>query len=169
MNDHFVAILDDYSKTCAIVPMKGRKSALGLLKEFVARLETQLGQTVRFIRSDNGPELVGANEWYQSKGIIHQVSSRYSPELHGTIERVIHTVKDMIGAMLNDSELGHDEWDVAAQHAAVILMKTGTGRDGVSTWSQYTGREVGIDSIAKFGARCFVHIPQQARPISAGG
>ena len=38
--------------------MKGRKATLDIMKEFVAKLETQLGEKVRFIRSDNGPELV---------------------------------------------------------------------------------------------------------------
>ena len=163
--DHFVAILDDYSKTCAVVPMKGRKPAMGLLADFVTRLETQLGEKVRFIRSDNGPEFISqsAVEWYKSRGIIHQVSPRYRPELNGTIERFIRTIKEMIGSMLDDSGMGHGVWDLAAQYAAVILMKTSSARNGKSTWSQYTGRDVGINSIVKFGAPCFIHIPRQTR------
>lgn len=164
-SDHFVALLDDYSKTCAVVPMKGRKATLDIMKEFIAKLETQLGEKVRFIRSDNGPELVSgaAKEWYKSKGIIHQVSPRYTPELNGTSERFIRTIKEMVGSMLDDSVLGHDMWDYAAQYAAVIYMKTTEGKDGMSTWERYTGRSANIGSIAKFGARCFVHIPRQAR------
>jgi transposase InsO family protein len=163
--DHFVALLDDYSKTCAVVPMKGRKPTLGIMKDFVSRLETQLEQKVRFIRSDNGPELVGgaAKEWYTAKGIIHQVSPRYTPELNGTSERFIRTVKEMIGCMLDDSEFDHRMWDYAAQYAAVVFMKTTDSKDGVSTWEQYTGRSQNIESIAKFGAPCFVHIPRQTR------
>ena len=42
-------------------------------------------------------------------------------------------------------------------------MKTTEGKDGMSTWERYTGRSANIGSIAKFGARCFVHIPRQAR------
>jgi transposase InsO family protein len=164
-HDHFIIMLDDYSKVCAVVPMKGRKHALGLLREFVLRLETQLGETVRFIRSDNGPEFVSgaANEWYKSKGIIHQVSPRYTPELNGTIERFIRTVKEMVGSMLDDSQMDHGVWDFAAQYAAVILMKTTNGKDGKSAWEKYTGRQNNIDSIIKFGAPCFVHVPRQAR------
>lgn len=146
--DHFVAMLDDYSKTCAVVPMKGRKPAMGLLEDFFVRLEKQFGETVHFIRSDNGPEFVSqaAVDWCKARGIIHQVSPRYRPELNGTIERFIRTVKEMIGSMLDDSGMGYDVWDLAAQYAAVILMKTSTGRDGKSTWSQYTGRDTGVNS-----------------------
>ncbi|KAI5449158.1 hypothetical protein NCC49_005245 [Naganishia albida] len=134
-SDHFVAMLDDYSKVCAVVPMKGRKPVMGLLKEFVARIETQLGERVRFIWSDNGPELVSeaAKEWYASRGIIHQLSLRYRPELNGTSERYIRTVKDMIGSMLDDSTLGHEVWDYAAEYAAVVSMKTTTSKAGSST------------------------------------
>lgn len=164
-HDHFVAMLDDYSKACAVVPMKGRKPAMGLLGDFVTRLETQFGQAVRFIRSDNAPEFVShaAVDWYAMKGIIHQVSPRYRPELNGTSERFIRTVKEMVGSILDDSSLDHGVWDFAARYAAIILMKTSTGRDGESTWSKYTGRDAGVESVMKFGSPCFVHIPRQTR------
>lgn len=65
--------------------------------------------------------------------------------------------------MLDDSTLGHEVWDYAAEYAAVVSMKTTTSKAGLSTWSLYTGREPNIKSIAKFGAPCFVHILLQTR------
>lgn len=46
----------------------------------------------------------------------------------------------------------------------MVSMKTTTSKAGLSTWSLYTGREPNIESIAKFGAPCFVHILRQTRP-----
>ena len=51
-NDHFLAMIDDFSNVCGIVPMPGRKPALEVLKDFVVKVERQLGEKVRFIRTD---------------------------------------------------------------------------------------------------------------------
>ena len=56
--DHFVTMLNVSSRVCAIVAMKCRKPTLGLSKKFVSRLETELEETMRFIRPDNDPELI---------------------------------------------------------------------------------------------------------------
>jgi transposase InsO family protein len=83
-NNHLLVILDDYSKVCALVPMAGKKPSFEALRTFVANVERQLEQKVRSIRSDNGMEFEkgDAQEWYRKKGIIHQVSTVYTPELN---------------------------------------------------------------------------------------
>ena len=45
--DHFLAILDDYWRMYAVVPMNGRKATFPLLKENVNRIEMQVGERVR--------------------------------------------------------------------------------------------------------------------------
>ena len=170
-NNHFLAMIDDYSKACAIIPMIGRKPAFEALQAFVAKVERQLGEKVRFIRSDNGVEFVKgeANEWYHKKGIIHQVSTPYTPELNGTIERFMRTSKEMISTMIVDAGLGHDYWDYAARYAATILMKIGNGNDGINTWKKFTGRQANIPSVLRFGSMCFVHVPKDTRSKASFG
>jgi hypothetical protein len=70
----FLAMIDDFSNVCGIVPMVGRESALEGLKDFVVNVKGQLGEKIRFIRTDNGMEFVKgeAEQWYRNKGIIHQ-------------------------------------------------------------------------------------------------
>ncbi len=64
-------MIDDHSKACAIIPKSGKKPALEALQVFIAKVERQLGEKVRFIRSDNGVEFIKeANQWYRKKGII---------------------------------------------------------------------------------------------------
>jgi transposase InsO family protein len=123
--NHFLAMIDDFSNVCGIVPMVGRKPALEALKDFVVKVERQLGEKVRFIRTDNGTEFVKAEaeQWYRKKGIIHQLTTPYTPELNGTIERFMRTAKEMISAIIMDAGLGHGYWDYAAKYAAVIIMK----------------------------------------------
>jgi hypothetical protein len=51
-NDH-LTMMEDYLKVCAVIPIAGRKPSLEALQAFVAKIERQLGEKVRF-RSDNG-------------------------------------------------------------------------------------------------------------------
>jgi hypothetical protein len=56
--DHFLAMIDDFSNVCGIVPMVGRKPALEALQDFVVKVERQLGERGCFIRTDNHTEFV---------------------------------------------------------------------------------------------------------------
>lgn len=164
-NDHIISMLDDYSKICSIMPMVGKISAFDKVCEFVATLERQVGERVRFIRSDNGGEFTSnvAEEWYRKTGIIHQISTPYTPELNGTIERFMRTSKEMLSTMVAEGNLGHDYWDYAAKYSSTILMKTTDAVDGVNAWFRLTGRDPNVASILRFGAPVFVHLPKETR------
>jgi hypothetical protein len=146
--------------------MAGKKGSFEALKEFIAKVQRQLGEKVRFIRSDNGGEFDSgdAQGWYRSRGIIHQRSTVYTPELNGTVERFIRTAKEMMSTMIADSnDLGHAYWDHAARYTATILMKTNKGNDGTNPWTKLTGRQPNIKSLLRFGSMCFAHIPKETR------
>jgi hypothetical protein len=104
-----------------------------------------------------------AQLWYRLKGIIHQLSTVYTPELNGTIERFMRTTKEMIASMIADSGLGHAYWNHAARYTATVLMKVNKADDGTRPWNRLTGREPNIDSILRFGSMCFVHAPKETR------
>ena len=146
------------------VPIESKSSSFEVLKTSVNRLEKQLGERLRVIRSDGGSEFASneARRWYDERGIIHYTTTRYTPELNGAAEQSIGTIKGMIGSMLNDSKIDSGYWSFAARYSAVILNKT-TFKGGKSAWERLTGRDVGIDSIKRFGERCFVQIPREIR------
>jgi transposase InsO family protein len=147
-------MIDDFSNVGGILPMVGRKHALEALKDFVVKVERQLGEKVRFIRADNGTEFVKseAEQWYRKKGIIHQLTTPYTPGLNGTIERFTRTTEEMRSAMIVDAGLGHGDWDCAARYAAVTIMKIPTGTDGISALKRLTGRQPNLSSILRFGS-----------------
>lgn len=101
--------------------------------------------------------------WYQTVGLIHQTSTRYTPELSGTCERSIRTLKEMTASMLFSAKLGHQYWDYAIRYASVVLMKISGGDDDISAWERYTGRDKNVKEIREFGEYCYVQIPQEIR------
>jgi hypothetical protein len=145
------------------VPIGSKAEAMRVVKEAVTKLERQLGDRVRVIRSDGGTEFASgeAIEWYRTTGIQHYTSPRYTPELNGAAERMVRTLKEMTASLLVDSKLPSTYWSYAARYAAVILMKTSAKNP--SAWTRLTGRGSGIESVHRFGQRCFVQVPREVR------
>ena len=129
----------------------------------MAKLERQLGERVRVIRSDGGTEFGGgeAIEWFKTTGIQHYTTPRYTPELNGAAERMVRTLKEMTSTLLLDSSLPSEYWSHAARYAAVILMKTSdkTRHHGQDSQDE----QAGIDSLRRFGQRCIVQVPREVR------
>jgi hypothetical protein len=147
------------------VPIVTKGEAFDVMKRCVSKLERQTGERIRVIRSDGGLEFGSGNaiEYYRKTGIQHYTTTRYTPELNGASERMIRTLKGMISTMLADSNLPTEYWSYAARYAAVIIMKTSKPRNGQVAWTVLTGRAPGIDSIRRFGERCFVQVPKETR------
>jgi hypothetical protein len=145
------------------VPIETKADAMKAVKGAVAKLERQLGERLRVIRSDGGTEFGGgeAIEWFKTTGIQHYTTPHYTPELNGAAERMVRTLKEMMSTLLLDSKLPPEYWSYAARYAAVILMKT-SNKDP-SPWTRLTGRAGGIDSLRRFGQRCFVQVPREVR------
>jgi hypothetical protein len=168
--DHLAVMKDDFSGISEVVPTKGRKSTVLALKNFIAQLERQTGKSVRFVRTDNGPELVSddTEAWFKKKGIIHETTPPYSPEHNGAAEALVKIIKRMMKAMLEASGLGQAYWPEAAKYAAVIHMKTTVGKDGIAPWIKLTGRELGLKKMLAFGDMCWVHTPKARLPPRPG-
>jgi transposase InsO family protein len=124
-NDHFLAIIDDFSNVCGTVPMAARKPALEALKDFIVKVERQLGEKIRFIRTDNGTEFVKgeAEQWYCRKGMIYQLITPYTPELNGTIERFMHVSPSQKSMSLNGIESCCREYLVRSVKTAQVVKE----------------------------------------------
>jgi transposase InsO family protein len=70
-----------------------------------------------------------AEQWYRKKGIIHQLTTPYTPELNGTIERFMRTTKEMISAMIVDAGFGHGYWDIDQEKCCNALTSTSALHD----------------------------------------
>ena len=62
---------------------------------------------MKVIRSDNGTEYTSKkfNNFFQDTGIEHQLTSPYSPQQNGVMERKNIKLMDMIRCLLHDKEL----------------------------------------------------------------
>ena len=159
----FVGV-ERWSRIVFAIPIASKADAFEIMVESIYKLEKQLGERVRVIRSDGGGEFASseAAEFYRLSGIQRYVTPRHTPELNGAAERMVRTLKEMIASLLHDSKLPHEYWSYAARYAGVIWMKT-RDREGISAWTRMTGRSEGIDTIRRFGERVVIQMPRAVR------
>lgn len=77
---YFVVFKDDYSKYRMVYFVKNKDEIKRCIRNFIARVENETGNTIKIFRSDNGIKFINkeVQEMFQVKGIIHQTSVPYT-------------------------------------------------------------------------------------------
>lgn len=111
---YFFTIVDDHSRATWTYLVHTKDQIPSILSSFIAYLENHYQKTPKFLRSDNGTEIVTKPilAFLQSKGIIHQKSMVYTPQQNGVVERkhrhLLETARAIkIHAGFPDSFWGH--------------------------------------------------------------
>ncbi|KAM2599052.1 hypothetical protein TB2_037519 [Malus domestica] len=106
-NKYFVTFIDDCLKYCYIYLIKTKDEVFGKFKIYKTEVENQLEKRIKRLRSDSGGEytLTDLSVFCEEHGIIHEVTSPYSPQSNGVTERKNRTLLDMVNAMFLSSGL----------------------------------------------------------------
>ena len=113
---YYIVFIDDFSRMCWIFFLKFKSEVAGIFWKFKKMVENQSGCKIQSIRSDNGKEYTSAtfNLFCEEAGIVHQLTTPYTPEQNGVSERRNRYVMEMARCMLHDKELPKEFWAEAA-------------------------------------------------------
>jgi hypothetical protein len=78
------------------------------LKKFLRRAQNEFGLRIKKIRSDNGTEFKNSQieGFLEEDGIKHEITSPYTPQQNGVVERKNRTLIDMERTMLESHRIG---------------------------------------------------------------
>ena len=120
--------------------------------------------------TDNGKEFLSNNikKWLAKKGILHELTSAYSPELNGKAERLNQTLLDMARTMLPSAPQlprHKQKWVEAVNTACYIKNRLFTSASSVkkTMYEILLNKRPDISYIRVFGSRAYVHIPKKDR------
>ena len=72
-NMYFILFIDDYSRMTWVYFLKNKSQALSMFKKFKSMVETQSGQKIKVLRTDNGGEYISKefSAFCSEAGIVH--------------------------------------------------------------------------------------------------
>ncbi|GKF08425.1 zinc finger, CCHC-type containing protein, partial [Tanacetum coccineum] len=101
---YFVTFIDDASRFCYVYLLHTKDEALDKFKLFKTEVELQQESLIKRFRTDRGGEYIDTM-YFQSVGIIHEMTAPYTPQQNGISKRKNRLLKEMVNSMLSYSRL----------------------------------------------------------------
>ena len=138
---------------------KKKGQAFERIKKYIAVIERKFGKPPKFMRFDNGKELVNEKlrNWAAEKGITVETSAPYSPSQNGVAERLNCTLLELAMAMLIAKNLPVFLWDEAVTHTAYLQNRAPTCTlNGKTPSEAWTGNKSDVSHLREFGCDVWV-------------
>lgn len=158
-NKYYIQFTDDATRHCTIRFLKDKTETFDRIKDYVALVENQLGQSPKFLRFDSGSEYVNdrVRSFCASKGIEVQFTAPYSHEQHGIAERFNRTLIELARSMLIAKGLPVRLWAEAVLHAAYIRNRVRTRALSNATPEEaWSNNKQDISHLREFGSEVYV-------------
>jgi len=164
---YFITFIDDYSHHTTTYILKHKSEAIDKFKEYVKMSETYTGNKIITIRTDNGGEYT-SNEFknhLKEKGISHQLTTAYTPQLNGVAERMNRTLWERAQCMLNYANLPDKFWGEALATATYITNRVPTRSLDlkITPIEAWTNKRPNISHLKVFGCKAYRFIPSELR------
>jgi transposase InsO family protein len=103
-NKYGLVIVDDYSRFTWIFFLFDKFQVRDKVKTFVRRAQKEFGLPIKKIRSNNGTKFKNTQveEFLDEEGIKHELSTPYTPQQNGVVERKNQTLIDTARTMLDE-------------------------------------------------------------------
>eukprot|EP00253_Pinus_taeda_P016481 PITA_16481 len=105
--EYYVLFIDDHSKRTWIYFLKTKSEVFKRFQEFRALVETQTGQKIKSLRSDNGGEYALGEfvDYCAEAGIRREFTVPYNPQQNEVVERKNRSIIGAAKSMLHDQGL----------------------------------------------------------------
>ncbi|GBL77255.1 Retrovirus-related Pol polyprotein from transposon TNT 1-94 [Araneus ventricosus] len=149
-------------KSIDVFTLKSKSEVFSFFKEYLSRVQRELGRKLKSVRTDNGMEFYHKDfeTFLRDLGIKIERTSFYTPELNGIAERFNRSSMEAVRTMLQDSGLQPKFW-AEALHAYVHTKnrcshKLTEGKTPMEIWS---GHKPSIRHCRTFGSLTYVYVP----------
>jgi transposase InsO family protein len=105
-NKYGLVIVDDFSYFTWILFLQDKIEAKGLVNKFIRRVQNEFELKVKNIRSENGSEFSNTQveKFLDEEGIKHELSTPYTPQQNGIVERKNRTLIEAARTMFGEYE-----------------------------------------------------------------
>ncbi|GAU33426.1 hypothetical protein TSUD_380620 [Trifolium subterraneum] len=165
-NKYFITFVNEYSRMIWLYHIKAKSEAFEVFKRFKTLVEKQSYKSIKVLRTDGGGEYTSKEfeNYCKDQGIIHEVTTPYTPQHNGLTERRNRSILDMARSMVKQKGLPHRFWAEAVSTAVYILNRSPTKKliDKVpeEVWSKC---KPSVTHFKVFGSLSYKHVPDARR------
>ncbi|KAL4025369.1 hypothetical protein IC575_013758 [Cucumis melo] len=162
---YVVTFIDDCSDYTFIYLLKNKSDAYEMFKVFVIEVENPFNKRIKRLRSDRGTEYdsVAFNEFYNSKGIIHETIAPYSPNMNGKVERKNRTLTELVVAILLESGAAPSWWGEIIKTVNYVLNRIPKSNCKTSPYEVLKHKTSNLTYLRTWGCLAYVRIPNPKR------
>jgi hypothetical protein len=109
---YYLVILDDFTNYLWILPLKLKSDTFTTLSNLFAFVSNQFGRKIKAIKCDNGCDFDNSSTWifFLSNGTQLRMSCPYTSPHNGKVERIIHSINNVIRTLLIQASLPGRYW-----------------------------------------------------------
>ena len=123
--------------------MVEKSEALVIFKQYKSCVEKETSSYIKCLRIDRGGEFTSQdfNEFCKENGIKRHLTTSYTPQQNGVVERKNQTIMNMVRSMISEKKLPKTFWLEAVNWTVHILNRSPTlvvsyDSEGSLEWSQ---------------------------------
>ncbi|XP_019150296.1 PREDICTED: uncharacterized protein LOC109147102 [Ipomoea nil] len=162
-HQYFLTLVDDHSRSTWVYLMRKKSEVRQIIQCFYELIKTQFGKVIICVRSDNGKEFLMEN-FYQTRGIIHQTSCVYTPQQNSIVERKHGHILSIARALRFQVSLPKQFWGDCILHAVYLINKIPSAVLGNQIPYQILfGKVPQYQHLNVFGCLAFASIPNYKR------
>ena len=138
-NTYILLITDRFSRRADIFAVTAAKFTTEGTANIQVNQYIPLWGFLRTILSDNGLQLCSklSQAVYQLLGVRKLATSSYHPKSNGGVERVNHTMAQMLALVVNERQ---DDWDLQLPHVRFAYNNSVSAATGLAPNEVHTGR-----------------------------
>ena len=163
---YFALFINDCTRFCWVTFLKQKSDVTNFFRKFKALAENQANSKLKSLRSDNGAEYVSQRfqKICDDAGILHQLTTVYTPQQNGVCERKNRTVLDMARCLLFEAKMPNNFWAEAVNTSVYLLNRLPTKAvKGKTPFEAWFGQKPIVSHLKVFGCLCYALVPAEKR------
>jgi transposase InsO family protein len=163
---YFVTFVDEFTRMMGLYTIKLKSEVFDVFKRFKVLIEKETGRSIKILRTDGGGEYTSKDfeAFYVNHGIVHEVTTPYTPQHNGLAERRNRTLLNMARSMIKQKNLPHKFWGKAVTVATYLLNKCPTKKLNMKVPEEaWNGRKPSVKHLRIFGSLCYKHVSNAKR------
>jgi len=123
---YILTILDDFTRYNWVIFLNNKGETFNQFSIWYTQIRNIFNTRITYLKTDNGTEFLSNqfNEFCKSLGITHLLSTPYTPQQNGRVERLNGVLISTATALLEDSKLSKRFWEDAVSTASYLYNRT---------------------------------------------